>query len=137
MAENEEKASKNENKQIPFLEWMTAAIGLILVGGALCFIVYQAVTDGEKPPLLKVNSGAVEKTKAGYLVKFVVENDGDETAADVIVEGKLTKAGEEIEMSSATLDYAPSNSKRDGGFYFKNDPQEANLEILVKGYQKP
>ncbi len=133
----EKKSSENKNQKIPFLEWLMAAIGLILVGGALGFIIYEASTNGHEPPILKVGYGAVEKNEAGYLVKFEVENSGDETAADVVIEGKLTKGAEEIETSSVTFDYAPSQSKRGGGLYFKNNPQEFNFELAPKGYQKP
>lgn len=129
--------SENKNKQIPFLEWLAAIIGLILVVGALGFIIYKAATDGGKPPILKVKSTNIEKNEAGYLVEFEVENSGDMTAASVVVEGKLTKGAEEVEMSSATFDYAPAHSKRNGGLYFKNNPQTADLEILAKSYQKP
>jgi uncharacterized protein (TIGR02588 family) len=137
MAEKENNSSEKKDQPIPFLEWLVAAIGLILVIGALGFTIYQAATGGKKPPILKVKSTNIEKTDAGYLVKFEVENTGDETAADVVIQGKLTKAAEEIETSSATLDYAPSHSKRGGGLYFKNDPQSADFEILAKSYQEP
>lgn len=129
--------SENKNKQTSFLEWLMAAVGLILVVGALGFIIYKAATDGDKPPILKVKSTNIEKNEAGYLVEFEIENSGDITAASVVVEGKLTKGAEEIETSSATFDYAPAHSKRSGGLYFKNDPQTADLEILAKSYQKP
>lgn len=136
MAEKEEEKEK-KNQRIPFLEWLTAAIGLILVVGAIGFIIYKAATNEQKPPILKVSYGAVEKNEAGYLVKFEVENSGDETAAAVVIEGKLTKGVSEVETSSATFDYAPSHSKRNGGLYFKNNPKEFDFEIFPKGYQKP
>lgn len=136
MAEKE-KSSEKKNQKIPFLEWLTAVIGLILVVGALGFIIYEASTNEHEPPILKLSYGAVIKTEAGYLVKFEVENNGDETAANVVIEGKLTKGAQEIETSSVTFDYAPSQSKRNGGLYFKNNPQEFDFEILAKGYQKP
>lgn len=133
----ETTSSENKNQEIPFLEWLKAAIGLILVVGALGFIIYKAVTNGHEPPIIKVSYGAVEKNEAGYLVKLEVENSGDETAADVVIEGKLTKDIEEIETSAVTFDYAPSHSKRSGGLYFKNNPNEFDFEISPKGYQKP
>ncbi len=135
--EKENNSSGTKDQQIPFLEWFVAIIGLIMVAGAFGFIIYKAATDGNKPPILKVNYSAPEKNDAGYLVKFEVENTGDETAADVVVEGKLMKGTEEIETSSATFDYAPSQSKRGGGLYFKNNPQEFEFEISPKGYQNP
>ena len=136
--DNKEKdSSEKKNQKIPFLEWLMAGIGLILVVGALGFIIYEAANNGHKPPILKISYSVAEKNEAGYLIKFEVENSGDETAADVVIEGKLIKGAEEIEMSSATFDYAPSNSKRNGGLYFKNNPQEFDFEISPKGYQKP
>lgn len=135
--EKENSSSRTNNQPIPFLEWLMAAIGLILAAGALGFIIYNAATGEHKPPILKVKHGSVEKIETGYLITFDVENIGNETAAEVLIEGKLTKGAEEIETSSVTFDYVPSQSKRTGGLYFNSDPRQAVLEIAAKGYQKP
>ena len=135
--EKDNNSSRNEDQPIPILEWFVAAIGLIMVLGAIGFITYKTATNGNKPPILKVTYNAPEKNEAGYLVKFEVENTGDETAAAVVIEGKIMNGAEEVETSSATFDYAPSQSKVSGGLYFKNNPQEFNFEISPKGYQKP
>ena len=73
----------------------------------------------------------------GYLVKFRVKNTGDQTAASLTVEGELKNGAEIVETSAATLTYAPSHSEREGGLFFSKNPNQYQLEIRSKGYEKP
>lgn len=139
MAKNSEETGQNneQNKKTPALEWMIAAFGLVLVVGTIGFLVYQAFKDKNSPPDLLVQTDAVVKIENGYLVKFSVHNKGDDNAADVVVEGKITRNGGDSETSSVTIDYAPSDSKREGGLFFKENPGEFEFEIRALGYTKP
>jgi len=42
---------------------------------------------------------------------------GGTTAAQVIVEGRLTGENERVEMAETVLDYVPSHPSRQGGFF--------------------
>ncbi len=139
MANDSEKTDNKDrqNESPPALEWLIAAVGLILVAGTIGFLIYQAATDKNTPPDLSVQTEAVVKTENGYLVKFSIYNKGDDNAADVIVEGKITRGGEDLETSSVTIDYAPSNSKREGGLFFTGNPNESEFKIRALGYKKP
>lgn len=140
MTENdsENREPKNRrNQKTPALEWLIAAVGLILVGGTICFLIYQAVTDKNTPPDLAVSADSVVKIENGYLVKFSMYNKGDDNAADVVVEGKITQNGEDLETSSVTIDYAPSHSKREGGLFFDRNPNDFEFKIRALGYKKP
>ncbi len=141
----EEKSKKETEKtekdkrhgKPPISEWIVAAVGCVLVAGAIGFMVYEAATQENLPPnfIFKINS--TTQSANGYLVKFELENTGDETAGDVAVEGTLSRGEENIEQSSVTLDYAPSHSKREGGLFFTKNPNEFELKIRVTGYEKP
>ena len=68
MTENdsEKKEKKNRrNQKPPALEWLIAAVGLILVAGTIGFLIYQAVTDKNTPPDLLVSTDSVVKTENG------------------------------------------------------------------------
>jgi len=139
MAENEKENEKNDRKKtnIPALEWFFAAVGLILVVGVLGFLIYHAIIDKGTPPNLNVKIDSIVQRENGFLVKFVIENTGDETAADVNVEGELKKGAETIETSGVTVDYVPSHSEKKGGLFFKEKSGGFEIELHAKGYNTP
>ncbi len=141
MTEKSENKEKRERpKKTPVWEWIIAAVGFILVVAALGTTLYRAVIEESTPPILEISVEAIVPTANGYLVNFSVKNNGNQTAAGLTVEGEL-KRGEEgaesVETSSATLAYAPANSRREGGLFFSKNPNEYKLEIRAKGYEKP
>lgn len=139
MAEKSETKEKNQEdkKETPFWEWVIAAVGLILVAGAIGFTFYRAVTEKNTAPTLQVTYDAPVPNGDGYLVKFHIKNSGNQTAAAVAVEGELKNGNESVETSTATLTYAPANSERHGGLYFSKNPQLYALQVRVAGYEEP
>ena len=136
----EEKTSKqedNETRQTPFLEWVFAVIGLILVVGVIGFLIYEIATDQGKPPDLSVKIEEIIPNSNGFLVKFALENTGDETAADVTVEGEIKKGTESLEKGDVTVDYVPSHSEKKGGMFFTEDPRSNEFKIRAKGFNEP
>lgn len=129
------KSKKSEN--IPFLEWLAAAVGLILVVGTIGFMTYQALTAKDTPPSFKIGIERIDQVNAGFVVIFKVINEGEQTAAGVEIEGELRRGAESVETSSVTIDYAPSQSELKGGLFFRNDPREFQFEIRAKGYSEP
>ena len=125
------KASSRSDP-IPALEWITAALGLIVFLGLLAVLVRAALAGGDDDvPLLSAGIEAVTAVPNGHVVRFVVANASGQTAAAVQVEGTL---GEET--ASATLDYVPGRSEAKGGLMFKADPV-AGVEVSVLGYELP
>lgn len=141
MAEKSENKEKRERpKKTPVWEWIIAAVGLILVVAALGTTLYRAVIEESTPPILEISVEAIVPTANGYLVNFSVKNNGNQTAAGLTVEGELktdAEGAESVETISATLAYAPANSRREGGLFFSKNPNEYRLEIRAKGYEKP
>ncbi len=138
MAEkSENKEIRERPKQTPVWEWIIAAVGLILVVAALGTTLYRAVTEESTPPILEISVEAIQPNANGYLVKFRVKNTGNQTASGLTIEGELKRGEESAETSSATLAYAPANSRREGGLFFSKNPNEYKLEIRAKGYEKP
>lgn len=135
--ENQDGKNKNKKKETPVLEWIAAGIGLILVVGAIGFVLYNAIYAKDSPPDLIVIKENIKQAKAGYLVKFKVKNTGNQTASAVVIKGALVQNGENIETGEVTLDYVPSDSEREGGLYFSKNPSEFELELNAEGYEKP
>lgn len=117
---------------IPALEWIAAALGLLVFLALLIVLVREALTGGDDDvPRLSVRIEAVARMPGGHVVQFIVANAAGQTAAAVQIEGKLGD-----ETASATIDYVPGHSEAKGGLMFKADPT-ARAELAVIGYQLP
>ena len=131
------KTGKQE-KVKPLLEWVAAAIGLLLTLGIIGFIGWQAITGpDEAPPQISVEAGPLTPYGAGYVVEFIARNRSSTTASAVEIEGKLMDGSTEKATSSATLSYVPGHSERRGGLFFSEDPRRYRLELRPLGYSRP
>ena len=117
---------------IPALEWISAALGLLVFVALLAVLGLEALLrGGDDVPRLSARVEAVTSVPGGHVVQFTVSNGSGQTAAAVQVEGKL---GEET--ASATLDYVPGRSEAKGGLMFRADPAPG-VELAVLGYELP
>lgn len=122
---------------IPPLEWIAAAIGLLIAIGLVLIIAREGLIAADGPaPQLTVNGRQPIASPNGHVVEIRVRNFGSRTAASVQVEGKLSGAGE-AETSSATIDYVPGNSEASGGLIFTSDPAKGQLDLRIVGYENP
>ena len=140
MEKDEDKKGEDQNvaeTETPALEWLTAVIGFVLVAGTIGFLLFDAFTEKDTPPQITVEAKEIIQMEKGFLVKFELENKGDNHASEVEVEGKLMQGEKEKESSSVAIGYAPSHSKRMGGLYFTENPREYKLELRVPGYNEP
>lgn len=122
----------------PPLEWAVAAVGGLLLVGALGYLAWTAIVGGDGPPALSVRAGAaVEAPGGGYVVPFVAMNAGGSTATAVRVRGALYDDGRAVEDSVVTLDHLPQRSERHGAVQFTGDPASHDLVLRVEGYARP
>lgn len=119
------------------LEWAVAALGLVLIVGAIGYLAYFALTTRPEPPSVFVTRQSVAPSGNGYVVTITADNRGTSTAAAVTVEGTLLQNGTPIETSEVTLDYLPRLSERQAGLFFTHDPSQYRLELRPKGYTEP
>ena len=115
-------------------EWAVAAFGLALVAGTIGYSAYNALAAGAAVPVERVGTHA---TQGGYVVRFSARNHSGATAAELRVEGELRRGASVVEASGVTLGYLPSFSRRQGGLFFQEDPDEYELRLLPKGYAEP
>ena len=120
----------------PILEWIAAAIGLIVLLATLGFVGSEAFRPDERPPQIVVERLDVHQTADGYLVRVRAINRGGSAAAQVVVEGEL-KGGGERETAEATFDFIADHSSREGGLFFESDPRRGDLALRAKGYAAP
>lgn len=121
---------------VPPSEWAVAALGALLVLATLGYLGYGAVQGAGSPPRLSVRVDSVVAGAARQrMVMFTVRNDGERTAANVVVQGEVG-SGEVGERSTATLDYVPARSERGGALLFL-DTTRAIPALRVVGYEEP
>ena len=135
--ENPEKQEHRRESDTSIPEWVVASVGLILVAGAVGFLLYRAVTQNSSPPDVRVQMESVVPLHGGYLVKIKVINDGDVTAEGVVVEGELKKGEGQVELSHTEINYAPARAEKQGGLFFSHDPRRGELRLRVLGYEEP
>jgi uncharacterized protein (TIGR02588 family) len=122
---------------IPLLEWIVAGLGVLLVGGAIAFLIYHSMTRGRTPPDLRAVAERVLDLDHGYVVQFRALNEGGSAAAEVTIEGELVGPDGMTERAEAVLDYLPPRSDREGALLFTGDPRRGELRLRATGYAKP
>ena len=133
-----EKAKERQPRHaVPLLEWMVAGLGIVLVGGAIAFLLYHSSTRGQTPPDIRAVAKRVLELDHGYVVQFRVLNDGGSAAAQVTIEGELVGPDGATERGEAVLDYLPPRSDREGGLLFTRDPRGGELRLRATGYARP
>lgn len=140
MQQNHLPSAEDTQKQggTPALEWISAVVGLCLTLAMLGFIGWQAwQSNGQEPPAIKVHTQRILPAAGGFVVEFAAMNVSPATAAAVQIEGELVEGERVVATSQVTLDYVPGNSERQGGLFFRENPQAYGLEIRALGYARP
>ncbi len=121
----------------PVLEWVVAALGVLLVCGAIAYLLFHALARDGAPPEVRLVAERVVELPESWLVQFQAFNAGQEPAARVEIEGTLDAPSGPIETSEATFDHLPPRSGRKGGLFFSRDPRAFELRLRAKGYAEP
>ena len=119
------------------IEWIFAALSAALVLFMLGFLLVEGLTNAVQIPVLSIVAGQAEQMGAAFEVPFLVRNDGEATAASVLVEAVVSPGSPSEQRSEVTLDYVPARSTTEGGFVFTEDPRGLPLQVRVLGYQDP
>ncbi|WP_207100210.1 hypothetical protein [Paracoccus shandongensis] len=129
---------KAQDGGTPVLEWISAGVGLVLTVAMLGFIGWQAWTStGQELPAVELRVRRILPAGDGWVVEVAALNHSPATAAAVQIEGTLTRDGQTVAESQATFDYVPGNSEREGGLFFREDPNAFDLEVRTLGYARP
>lgn len=113
----------------PLLQWGMALLGAVITLTAIAIVVWEALQP-TAPPALSARIVAVDVTAAGQVATVRVQNDGDDTAAAVDIEGVLGD-----QTATASLDYVPGHGHAKAYLHFDADPRAA--AVSVKGWSAP
>jgi uncharacterized protein (TIGR02588 family) len=132
------KRTKSEDEDAKrVLEAIAACVGAFLALATIGIIVWDGISADGTPPIVTVESGAVHAHTNGFVLEISASNSGDATAAEVAVEGTLSREGEIVETSETTFGYLPSGSRSHGGLFFQADPRAHDVAVRAKGYVDP
>jgi uncharacterized protein (TIGR02588 family) len=120
------------------LEWSVFAISALLLFSLIAYLCYEAFNHTPSPPDLEVSYSRDSSNRNPFAYKILLQNHGEETAEDVIIEASLMKNDTIIDRSELQIAFSPKRSKREGWINFGTDPAEVD-SILVKvmSYKKP
>lgn len=113
----------------PLLQWSMALLGAVITLTAIAIVVWEALQP-TAPPALSARIVAVDVTASGQVATVRVQNDGDDTAAAVDIEGVLGD-----QTATASLDYVPGHGHAKAYLRFDADPRAA--AVSVKGWSAP
>lgn len=123
----------DRNADTPPVEWAIGAIGALIFVAMLAVLVGAAIGGTGAPPEIVARVRSVTPLAEGYLVEFTVDNDGERTAADLLIAAELANG----ETARARFDYLPPHSQRSGGVYFRSDPRAGGVRLRAEGYADP
>ena len=118
-------------------ELASAVVGAVLVFGAIGYMLEEAITDPNTPPIVTIAVDSVLARGDGFLVEFTATNRGGSTAAALQIEGELFDDSVSIERSETVLSYLPEGASRIAGMFFVRDPRRYRLELRPRGYERP
>jgi uncharacterized protein (TIGR02588 family) len=128
---------ERKRRRTPILEWIAAAIGLVLALAVTGLVAWDALNQDGAPPHILVEARTVTAFDAGFVLEVRLRNVANATAAQVAIEGVLSRGGQTVETARATFDYLPGNSVRHGGLFFSNDPRGYVVSLRALGYAEP
>jgi uncharacterized protein (TIGR02588 family) len=129
------RSGKADSK--PWLEWTASTVGLLIALALMSLLAWNAFHHDGRPPAVLIEVGRILQQPNGYTVEIQARNAGSSTAANVQVEGTLTRDGQHVETARARLDFVPAHSVRRGGLFFTNDPKRHDLQVRALGYAEP
>lgn len=133
----ERRARKTKASDIPPLEWAVGTLGGVIVIMLIGYLLHQGLAGDASPPDIHVEIKTIAAVRDGFRVQFEARNTGDEAAAQVTIEGALSRPDAEPERSAVTLGYIPGHSERGGGLFFSADPRSGALSVRARSYEDP
>jgi uncharacterized protein (TIGR02588 family) len=115
-------------------EWVSLAIALLLVAGVIGVVAALWLNSSATEARFRIERGTIRNEAGQYYLPITIINEGDETGAQVTVEGRLEGAGGE-EKAATTFDFIPAHSRAEAVLIFTAEPGSAAVRVI--SYQQP
>jgi uncharacterized protein (TIGR02588 family) len=96
------------------LEWGVFAVSLLLIAGVVGLLVYDAARGAGDEPAVAVRPGLARVAGELLEIPVLIENTGDEAAADLLVEVTVRQAGGAEERAELTVPLLAPDSSAQG-----------------------
>lgn len=126
---------------VPLIQWIVAAIALVVVLASFGVVAYEGVTRRDGQPAIEARIDSVSAGPVGYRAHVTVTNQGGGAAMDVQVQ--VTGADDSgaaaalRPISLLRFDYLPGGSSATGVFVVPTDPRTTGLQVEVATYRQP
>lgn len=130
-------SKKGSAADIPLLEWVIGALGLVIVSAVVGVLIYEAVGGDKSPPDIKLTVQSIAPLQNGFLVKVRAENIGGEPAARVSITAEVWEQSKVLESSETQFEHLPPHSFREAGVFFQRDPRPNEIRLRALGYEVP
>lgn len=117
-------------------EWVTLGVSCLILAVVVALIAVQAVRTSEPAAPTARVSGPVREAGGLHHVPVRLANEGDDTAANVVVSAELVVDGETT-TAEQTVDFLAGGAHEDLVFVFEDDPDAGELSVTVTGYAAP
>lgn len=124
-------------ERTPIMEWIAAALGVLLTVGMLAYLLREGLSERNGPPVLTVATEPPVAAGGGFVVPVVVRNASSATAAAVEIRGTLEQGGRVVEERRLSFTYVPGGGEARGGLVFQHDPRGGRLSVIPEGYEEP
>lgn len=122
----------------PLAERLVAALGLLLLAGIIATLLYEALTEPERPlPRIGLTLESTTRSGDGWIALIVVRNSGESGAVDITVEGELAGPEALPEVRGTSLAELPPHAVRRIGLHFTHEPRRDALRLRVVGFTMP
>lgn len=130
-------SARKDTSEIPLLEWIVGALGLVMVLAAVGVLILEAACGDKSPPDVNLKVEAIVERQHDFLVKIHAQNIGGEPAARVDVTAELMENAAVVETSGMQFAYLPPHSAREAGIFFQHDPRGKHIRLQARGYEVP
>ena len=132
-----EQSDEHGDPGISRSEWVVGIGSALLVLALVGFVVYEAFSGTEGPPIVTLRVERVLPAAGGYVVEVGAYNEGGSTAKTLSIKGTLKRDTMTVETSTASISYVPAETEREAGLFFSKDPRKYRLDVRPMGYDRP
>ena len=119
------------------VERITFAVGLLLLGAILGFLIFDLTVEDHHPPQLVISS-SFDPGVLPYGYRVIVKNTSKQTAESAQITFALYQDGERVEEASADFTFVPAKSKKTAWIVFNTDRKPSDSLVMISAsYLKP
>lgn len=133
------KAATADSQSRSLAEWVTLGVSASIVIAMLGLITWLEFSGSSEPPRITAlaNLEQMRQDEGVFYVPVTIENTGDRTVEDVVIEAQLDTGDGEPEVAEITVTFLAGGERVHGAFVFTSNPNNGDLVIRPVSYKDP